>query len=753
MSRNLIKKFNNVIKKDEVLDPLFKDIKLESYNYNKASAKEEDYNIIVQNIQLFDTLGIPFRYVYLHCNAMYFFIILDHFYNGNTKKIEKLFIDLVNLPGYKNSMILANPQYGSYSYNSLTNPFLIKKLTVKNSNAGKVNDFIKINDVDIENPFRNINSGSHYSDDDYINLFHEKNSFNNERLSNVDYFNRYFLGRFEDEATAVERFKKFLLSEFFRNQKKNKLMALIVLMEYAQCKAIFKILKDKNIDLHKFIENLPAIKHVIGKEYRDELYNFILKISKYNNETFLKLLNYGNYRKIRVECITLDEMNTHLAVINLAKKGMNSTFEEKENRMVMVNPKYENNEFFNLTKNTNIINNIGSLTSCCFRKNGAAESLLPCALSSPIAGIIWGEFGRKTWFSFVWEIIEESTIEGLFEINLILDNIESSITLTEKETDMIYQELKKRNVYNKIKLGFLRNDIPSSFLETTIKYRTKRDLMNVSMLEEEENGLVGVQEKSLVGVTVKDMIKHTLEDRPSYLINYEVNFERYGAYDDSRKTYTILDNSFDKENIFKIKVMDEGDFDRVSYIEKLVWKNNHDTDFKNINISESPSYVIASDKFIMGYLVTRMKWYNKETKEIIHNIKEYKNLKYKLRNDIIANSEDENYDEISKKEFEENLSKYEPMIYFEDIFFPKNKNILLRLKDIIEHVEKFIDEKDIKFVSASFNNNSKNFLKRIINKEGIEFIKDNRITNPYTPSLNPKTIDETKFKYTIVSEL
>ena len=512
------------------------------------------------------------------------------------------------------------------------------------------------------------------------------NNSYNCKMTNTDLFNLYILN-------GIDYLKDYIVSDF-KNIKINRNMFLILfdLFSLREIITFLDLLKSKEIDMHNFINNI----NLINKKYYDdednkkiyskELYNFLIRIlNDYSIEKIDKCLNYINYKKVR-NSKNWEEIELYIKYIERSKIGMNLVLENKEYPNHMKLGKYNKDDKIFTTKNQKIINNIGIQTNCCFRKNGAADSLLPVAIKSPISSIIVGKINNEkdTWFSFLWELVEYNEDTGLFDINLIFDNVESSSRLGTKYFIDNMNDIFYNKKYKKCYIGNLRNDIDSDFFNET-------HINNDNELK---------------------LINDTLKNRYRTLVNFEKNFNSYG-YDDSKKIYTFIENNFHNE--FILRKCNKGDLHRIKYIESFIYKENSDKEFLTIDVDETPNYIIDNDFNILGYLCTRYYYKEKNNYNSIYTIKDINKL-FKKQTLI----ED-------KKEF---IDNYDKILYIEDLFLLKNRNIIYSLKYIEKDLIKFINENDIKFISASFNNNSKNFLKRIKTKVSyIEFIEDPRFSD------------------------
>lgn len=182
-----------------------------------------------------------------------------------------------------------------------------------------------------------------------------------------------------------------------------------------------------------------------------------------------------------------------------------------------------------------------------------------------------------------------------------------------------------------------------------------------------------------------------LFNRPNSLMGYESNFTKY-HYDDSKLLYTVINRESDNNII--LDNMDKSYLHRCSYLERDIYEEKSDTnDFLKIDIKSSPNFVIHDNNEIFGYFVTRL-----------YNLDENKNILFNSR-------------------YSKNLPT---ILYIEDVYLINNLHIKKYLNNIFNEVEKFVNENNIEYISASFNKYSKPFEKRMKN---LKFIKDTRFTD------------------------
>lgn len=488
------------------------------------------------------------------------------------------------------------------------------------------------------------------------------------------YPDEFSLGFNFNKSFSSHIYSAYSSSEFLKciyTKRKYGFRDLFVIFDYNEISKILTLINNSEIDIHEFAENLnPISKHNFNNiEFKKEYINFLLKILKYKKDICLKLLKYGNYFKIR-NAANQEEMIKIADSINAAFNGIS---DGKAINSFMFIDDFYNDEKFTFTKQVSEINTIGSRTNCCFRKGGAAQSLLKPAFYSPIAGIIEGKFGNYEWFSFVWETVELNKETGTFDVSLVLDNLEATKILNKEEMDYIMNKLQSLSGYKKIYLGYCRNDIYSEFQE---KFRT------------------------------------TQKPKERSLVEYENEFIKYSAYDDSKYLWTILERENKTKGNLITKTMDMGDLHRSKYIEWKIWGFQSDSDFVKDVILDC-SFTIRNNHSIFGYLICKKYWYNPKTKNII--------FKSRLTKKDNINNED-----------------YVPLLYFDDMWMSKNKIIILQLREIFDKIKNYLKEHpEFKYYSCSCNKNSYPFLKRLKDIE-IKFITDTRFNNKNNKGMMPE---------------
>ena len=460
------------------------------------------------------------------------------------------------------------------------------------------------------------------------------------------------------------------------------MLKLITRMPFNFMDDILSSIDRQNIDLHDFIQNLS---HRIydrmddDKNYHKEVYNFIKRT--YKSADFFKYIQYINYSKVR-NADNLKNAMLHIHKVENAKNSL--TYSNEIESEMFINIKGNNEEIYH-TKAEGEISTIGNRTNCCFHAGGAARSLLKPAIESPIAGIITGKLNYSTWFSFVWEIVEYNPERRVFEVNLILDNIEAVKQLDFDSWVMLYKWLENNTNYKKIYLGTVRNDVAYNIFKS-------RDPID------ESEYLRAYPEKA------KYRISSSSKLRPQQLINYESNFTRYGTFDDSKNIHTVMENDNNIIKNVKVEIMTRGWQSRIKYMEKYIWADNHDNDFMKIKPNNSPSYVIynSDDNSLLGYMITRI-------------------IKYDVKNDKLL------FDYKFKSNITEDTDNYKDVLYIEDIYLPSNSFIGKAMAMVIDNLSSFVKENNIEYSSASTISYSSPFRKRL--EKYTKYVEDNRFLN------------------------
>lgn len=427
----------------------------------------------------------------------------------------------------------------------------------------------------------------------------------------------------------------------------------------------FRKKADRFIDIHDLLENFTSgyFKSIIEGDLKgplgsimEELYSVAPSI-----DNMYKFLKYANYEFLYDSTKSIQDKLDHIGVIEGARALKSVTSElGVSNKMVegkmlfdpilvdndLTDPRYK--EVF-YSKNPVLVNNIGSLTHCCFTPNGMARSLVAIARTSPLAGILNGRDreSKTTWFSFVWEQIRQDKETGLFYPVLVLDNVEAEKKLSAEFFTRVVNRLKQDSGYKHVVLGTSRNDL------------VQMNFMNEPYSKEETIPL------------------------------YDKQFARYG-YDDSRYLYDVYKEAYSEPvDDLIVERATSGWFDRVAGAERKIWKANSDSDLKNIATDRSPSYVIrTSDNRIVGYVITRLVQLDVAEQEVDYR---YTRKKPSAIRDIVT----------------------EPVLLFEDIYLRKSKKVMKAFQYIVEDIKHYIRDNEILYSAASCNTLSAPFIKRL----------------------------------------
>jgi len=460
---------------------------------------------------------------------------------------------------------------------------------------------------------------------------------------------------------------------------------------------VLTALRNENFSFHDFISNLPKI--YLDDNPKEVKEYFIKIITKYSHDKVFTYMKYLNFKKIRY-AKNIEEIENHINFIELSKMGLKGASSSKkfECRLSLQNQfeLYENNNnCFRITKEPMIINSIGKETNCCFSKNGAAKSLLVPALESPLAGIIEGYLNSSRFFSFIWEMVEIDESNCEIKKCLILDNIESVKMINIDYAEKLWKELDKVIGYSKIYCGYLRNDI-----------------------------------------AFRDNITNKLTVKQSQLVNYEKNFQKYIAYDDSAKLFLL--NNFESDNDLVLHQMNIGDLHRCKYIENYIYKHYSDEDFLKIDVTKTPSYILESSTNIYGYFVTRLKYYHLEEN---HNYNQFEDYSGKKLASHIKNNKELGLD---------NYHNLEKCLYLEDLFCLPYKHCKKFMGDnIIKHLENWLEENNVNKIIVNSNRFSKPLLSRINPKFEIvdQNSNDNSNIHSVYSQISFKNIPEKKFSF------
>lgn len=342
-------------------------------------------------------------------------------------------------------------------------------------------------------------------------------------------FEKYFNSPKEyDKFIGISsKVKDFYFKHDLINTGKYKIFLKV--LDFKESVAIFEKLIEKNISGHNFVSNIPRqIKHP------QKWGSYVLRILDYsiNEETLFKLLIYSNYTRL-LDSNNKNELLNELAYLETTK-SLSLNNDSAQNPYMLLKD-LEGSQFLRFSKNTSIITSIGSETTCCFKKGGAGESVMMISLKSPIAAIIFGEkYDRTKWFAYIWEMVEYNEETKMFDIQLILDNIESNRHLNINDYNEIKTTIDKTNLYNKVYLGYLRNDIDLPM----------------------------------------DEIGNSKKLKPSNITFFDKEIERYSRYDDSRYIYTVLERETNNE--FSKFQIDLGEYHRIKYLTNYIEKSNLD---------------------------------------------------------------------------------------------------------------------------------------------------------------------------------
>lgn len=428
---------------------------------------------------------------------------------------------------------------------------------------------------------------------------------------------------------------------------------------------------DKN--LHKFLNVKPNI----TKENSKEILECIKKIKKYSDSTFLDIFSRLHYSRLRKAILnnknkkelylviqkensaiykrleTRRERETINNELRLAELERKKTLIESYRKQTKLHTQFSKVKVknFKIIKNKDEADFWGNETHCCLKKGGAASNLLIPIETSPIAGEFVGKIKDSKVMIYFWDMIEIN--DGIPKKTLILDNLEASKKIKFNEFEKLINEINSSVIYNKIYIGFLRNDIEANLFEHYNIYNRQF----------------------------------------SYLAGYK-DISTGFAIADSSRLYLLRENN--KNESFKLRKMNIADLHLTKYIEDYIYGYNNvynkeldETDYIYQSKLDTPCYIIDNNETILGYIITRYRYYDEKGKEIV---------------------------DLTKQD-----SYKERKLYIEDIVFSKNREVLKSIDMIIADFIDYCNNNNIKEVYCDTNVNSKNMKKRLINN-GINVI-------------------------------
>ena len=295
-------------------------------------------------------------------------------------------------------------------------------------------------------------------------------------------------------------------------------LKLLTKMNFQEVIKVLDILVEKKISAHNFFSNIPA-----QISYPELWPQYITKILSYSidSNTLFKLILVSNHKRM-LTSNNKDEVLNNLAYLE-TKQALSLSGDTTASPDMILSGTLDD-PFCRFTKSASDITSIGSRTFCCFKKGGVGQPLMYIALKSPIAAIIEGTRANKTWFAYIWELVEFNEKTKTFDINLVLDNIEANNRLSIEEYYHIIEQIEQTKKYKKVYLGYCRNDIeiPNSVIKT-----------------------------------------RKLKSRG--LPFYAKELQKYQMYDDSKYVYTCLNREVSNE-FSRRPLTNNGDFHRIKYI-------------------------------------------------------------------------------------------------------------------------------------------------------------------------------------------
>ena len=413
---------------------------------------------------------------------------------------------------------------------------------------------------------------------------------------NINYNNLKILNKFTvNKSVLLKTLKE--LKEFTDYTEEtvhnNKIKSLIVCFEELSPKAL-KIMRKYISEIHQLKEVIPNF----NKEYKYQIINSLEYIQRYNKETFLEILSFLNHQKVlnaiyekqskkqillEIEKIKQTQLKREETIIYKKEYGPSYKLlleaKRKNKGTIFTYIKDMMFDELKFIKDPVVASFWGKETKCCLKKGGAASDLLVPIECSPLAGEIVGKLHNNKMSSYTWDMVE--CINGKAYKTLILDNIESPVTINEKDTEYLFDKLSSFDKYKTIYLGTVRNDC-----------------------------------------TVNE--KYIKKPRQSLLPGFDYIFRKsMFTHADSDIVYKMREHKEDKE--FKTRKMNMSDLHLCKYIEKYIYGediyNNQDdkTDILKQVTLDTPCYIIDSSTNIYGYMLTKWKYFNKNNEEVFNN--------------------------------------------------------------------------------------------------------------------------------------
>lgn len=434
---------------------------------------------------------------------------------------------------------------------------------------------------------------------------------------------------------------------------------------------MFDCFKDKTTYilevLRKYIDNIHQLKDVLPKFYlnrKDEYIKIFNKIQKYKKEDFLNVLYYINFPIVSKLILNNKNKKEIILKVEKIKNGILKASQSRTYRNEFgENYKEILNELYNKENNAYISKmDLGKIT---FTKD-------------PVLADYWGKetkccLKKGGLAEKLINVIQYSPIAGEL-VGTIEKNKMSSYVWE-------YIELIDGKAYKNLVLDNIESP-------NIIKAKTIEKLFDKIMS-------YGKYKKLYIGDTRNDveLKKEYLTkkyERQSVVPGFD-NLFKTSPYmsADSKELYKLRENKTD--NTVVLRKMNYSDLHLCKYIERYIYgniyKENDKTDILKEVTLDTPCYILDSDTNIWGYVLTKWKYLDDDGKELSKKEKDYKKL------------------------------------YIEDIVLSKNRNVLLKLDDIILDFVNWCFENNITEVYANTNKFSKNLVKRL-NKFGIKVKKE-----------------------------
>lgn len=476
------------------------------------------------------------------------------------------------------------------------------------------------------------------------------------------------LGNKKTAIKVLNELKEF--TDYKYEEMMNKRIEMFIHCFKEQTPYILKIIRNFIDTIHQMKDILP----VFVKERKNLYIKLINKIKKYKKEDFLDIFYYLNYPIIQKYILNNKNKKEILFKVEIIKKGLLKAEQSKQYRKEY-GPNYK--EILNKVYSNEIDTYISKT-----KLIGELEFI-----KNPILASFWGKetkccLRKGGAAEGLIEVIEKSPIAGEIVGSIEGDKM-SSYTWD-------YIEIKNGKAYKNLVLDNIES--PTTISEDKIEKLCDNIMEN------------GCYKRLYLGTVrndciIKDKYKSKEYKRQSVVPGFDELFKKHNFMSaDSRLLYKLRENKID--NTINVRQMSFSDLHLCKYIEKYIYGKdiyleNDPTDILKQVLLDTPCYILDSKTNIWGYILTKWKYLDKEGMET--NSKKAENKK----------------------------------LYIEDIVLTKNRNVILKLEEIILDFVYWCNQNNITEVYANTNKYSRNFSKRL-EQFGIKFKEE------VLETINPK---------------